>query len=78
MNTNAHIRLHNHKVGSKTLEDMLSRRFNVQRQEQVAFSEDFSAKKAAANLEESAVRKSKIMSQSSVAQRLKGPENMVK
>ena len=73
MNCNAHIRLHNHKVGSKALEEMLSKKFGVQRQEQVAFSEEFSAKKAAVNLEESAVRKSKLMSQVSIAQKLKGP-----
>ena len=78
LNCNAHIRLHNHKVGSKALEDLLSRKFKVEKQEQVAFSEEFSAKKMASSMEESAVRRSKVHSQVSVLHKLKGPENMAK
>jgi hypothetical protein len=44
MNTNSYIRLNNHKIGSKQLEDMLLRRFDITKDEQVEHSEEFKQK----------------------------------
>jgi hypothetical protein len=76
LNSNAYIRLNNHKIGSKPLEELLNKRFGITKDEQVEHSEEFS-KKVSAGLEESMLRRSKAQSNTS-ALRLKGPENLTK
>jgi hypothetical protein len=44
MNANSNLKLKNHKVGSKAIEDILFRRFNVNKEEQVEYSEAFRQK----------------------------------
>jgi hypothetical protein len=39
LNANANIRMNNHKIGSKQLEDLLTRRFAISKEEQVEHSE---------------------------------------
>lgn len=73
LDSNAHIRLNNHKVGSKALEDILHKKFGISKEEQVEHSEEFN-RKVSADLEESMLRKSKTLSsQQVITSRLKGP-----
>ena len=39
MKANSHLKLNNHKIGSKALEDLLAKRFGVTKDEQVEYSE---------------------------------------
>ena len=77
MEANATIKLNNHKVGSKALEDILKQKFGVSKEEQVEHSESF-GRKISAEMEEATLKKSKAYSQSSIASKLKGPENLTK
>jgi hypothetical protein len=72
LDSNAYIRLNNHKIGSKTLEDILNRKFGISKEEQVEHSQEFS-KKISADMEDSILRKSKAQSQASISSKLKGP-----
>lgn len=47
LDTNAFIRLNNHKVGSKALEDLLQKKFGISKQEQLDHSEEFTRKVSA-------------------------------
>ena len=78
MNADSNLKLKNHKVGSKAIEDLLSRRFSVNKEEQVEYSEAYRQKTEANQLEESMVRRSKVSSQVSISHKLKGPEVLVK
>ena len=77
MDCNSQIRLNNHKIGSKALEDILVKRFGLSKEEQMEHSEEFK-QKISVEAEDSLLKKSKTQSQSSIATKLKGPENLTK
>lgn len=79
MKANAYLKMNNHKIGSKRLEDLLAKKFEVTKDEQNLYSEEYKQKIESNNMEESAIKKSKAHSQATVlSTKVKAPEFLAK